>query len=69
LLIACAKCLIRCPLTAAVNVEMVQQTLFPREDYGQVVNLPLIAEQMALETALKENGLLCDCEIHWEYIV
>lgn len=48
---------------------MVQQTLFPREDYGQVVNLPLIAEQMALETALKENGLLCDCEIHWEYIV
>lgn len=59
--IAHAEHLIRYPLIAEVNVEMVQQIFkyyVSMEDYGQVEDLPLILDQIAMEIVLKKKVLL-----------
>lgn len=59
--VAHAECLIRYPLIAEVNVEMVQQIFkyyVSMEDYGQVDDLPLILDQIAVEIVLKKKVLL-----------
>lgn len=59
--IAHAERLIRYPLIAEVNVEMVQQIFkyyVSMEDYGQVEDLPLILDQIAMEIVLKKKVLL-----------
>lgn len=59
--VAHAERLIRYPLIAEVNVEMVQQIFkyyVSMEDYGQVEDLPLILDQIAVEIVLKKKVLL-----------
>lgn len=59
--IAYAERLIRYPLVVEVNVEMAQQIFkyhVSMEDYGQVVDLPLILDQIAVEIVLKKKVLL-----------